>query len=128
MYAKKCGKETTGNASSAKGVSPKGLYIEKGSYTSDELLEKLGNGLYITGLNGMHAGANTQSGDFSLQAEGFLVEGGKKTRPVKNITVADNFYNLIKKVEGLSDTVDFGATSIFGAPDCMFSDVSISGK
>ena len=76
----------------------------------------------------MHAGANTQSGDFSLQAEGFLVEGGKKTRPVKNITVADNFYNLIKKVEGLSDTVDFGATSIFGAPDCMFSDVSISGK
>lgn len=128
MYAKKFGKETTGNASSAKGVSPKGLYIEKGSYTSDELLKKLGNGLYITGLNGMHAGANTQSGDFSLQAEGFLVEGGKKTRPVKNITVADNFYNLIKKVEGLSDKVDFGATSIFGAPDCMFSDVSISGK
>ena len=128
MYAKKFGKETTGNASGAKGISPKGLYIEKGEYTSEQLLEKLGNGLFITGLNGMHAGANTQSGDFSLQAEGFLVENGKKTRPVKNITVADNFYSLIKKVEGLSDKVDFGATSVFGAPDVMFSDVSISGK
>ena len=38
-------------------------------------------------LKGLHAGANTQSGDFSLEAEGFLVVDGKKTRPVKNITV-----------------------------------------
>lgn len=128
MYAKKFGKETTGNASGAKGIVPKGLYIEKGEYTKEQLLEKLGNGLYITGFMGMHAGANTQSGDFSLQASGFLVENGKKTRPVKNITVADNFYSLIKKVEGLSDEVDFGATSSIGAPDCMFSDISISGK
>lgn len=128
MYANKLGKTTTGNASNAKGITPVGLYIEKGEYTSDQLLEKLNNGLYITELNGMHAGANTQSGDFSLQAEGFLVENGKKTRPVKNITLADNFYSLIKKVEGLSDTVDFGATSKYGSPDCLFSDVSVSGK
>ena len=91
-------------------------------------MAKLGNGLYITELKGLHAGANTQSGDFSLEAEGFLVVDGKKTRPVKNITVADNFYEILKKVTALSDEVDFGTGSKYGAPDVMFSDISISGK
>ncbi len=128
MYAKKLGKETTGNASGAKGVSPKGLYIEPGKYTSEGLLTKLGNGLYITELKGLHAGANTQSGDFSLEAAGFLVENGEKVRPVKNITVADNFYSLLKKVEAISDKVDFGTTGSVGAPEVMFSDISVAGK
>lgn len=128
MYAKKLGKETTGNASGAKGISPKGLYIEPGKYTSEALLMKLGNGLYITTLKGLHAGANVQSGDFSLEAEGFLVENGEKVRPVKNITVADNFYSIIKKVAALSDKVDFGTTGRVGAPEVMFTDVAVSGK
>ena len=128
MYAKKLGKETTGNASSAKGISPKGLYIEPGKYTSEALLAKLGDGLYITNLKGLHAGANVQSGDFSLEAEGFLVKGGEKVSPVKNITVADNFYTLIKKVAAISDTVDFGTTGRVGAPDVMFEDIAVSGK
>ena len=128
MYAKLMGKETTGNARDAKNIAPNGLYLAPGALTEEELLEKLGNGLYITKLQGLHAGANTQSGDFSLQAAGFLVENGKKTRPVKNFTVADNFFNLIKKVEELSNEVKFSITSSVGAPDVLFSNVSISGK
>ena len=128
MYAKLMGKETTGNARDAKNIAPNGLYLAPGALTDEELLEKLGNGLYITKLQGLHAGANTQSGDFSLQAAGFLVENGKKTRPVKNFTVADNFFNLIKKVEELSNEVKFSITSSVGAPDVLFSNVSISGK
>ncbi len=128
MYAKLFGRETTGNASSAKNISPKGMYIEAGTLTSDELLGKLGNGIYITELKGMHAGAKTQSGDFSLEAAGFLVENGKKTKPIKNFTIADNFFSLIKKVSALSDKVEFGAGSSYGAPEVMFTDVSVSGK
>lgn len=128
MYAKLLGRETTGNAASAKTIEPKGLYVAPGEYTEEALLEKLGDGLYITGLNGLHAGANTQSGDFSLQAEGFLVEGGKKTRPVKNITIADNFFQVLKKIDAISDTVEFGTGSSYGAPEVMVTDVSVSGK
>lgn len=128
MYAKLLGKETTGNASDAKTISPKGLYIAPGELSGDALLERLGDGLYITGLNGLHAGANTQSGDFSLQAEGFLVEGGKKTRPLKNFTIADNFFTLIKKVDAIGDKVEFGTGSNVGAPEVLFTDISVSGK
>lgn len=127
LYAKKFGKETTGNAASATHISPKGLYICGGDLTEDQLLEKLGNGIYVNDITGLHAGANVQSGDFSLQATGFVVEGGKKVRAAKNFTIADNFFAIIKKVVALSDTVEF-KTSSFGAPEVMFSDVSVSGK
>lgn len=128
MYAKLLDKETTGNAASAKSIEPKGLYVAPGEYTEEALLEKLGTGLYITGLNGLHAGANTQSGDFSLQAEGFFVEGGKKVRPVKNFTIADNFFTLLKKVDAIADTVEFGTGSDFGAAEVLVKDISVSGK
>ena len=128
MYAALMGRQTTGNARDAKNIGPNGLYLAAGELSEEALLEKLGNGLYVTSFQGLHAGANTQSGDFSLQAQGFLVENGKKTRAVKNFTVADNFFQLIQKVEELSDKVKFSVTSSIGAPDVLFTDVSISGK
>ena len=128
MYAKLLGKETTGNAASATHIEPKGMYIAPGELTNDELLKRLGDGLYLTSLQGLHAGANVQSGDFSLQADGFLVKDGKKVAPIKNFTVADNFYQLLKKVDAVSSEVKFGVTSDFGAPEILFTDVAVSGK
>ena len=128
MYAKLMGKQTTGNARDAKSIEPKGLYVAAGAFSKEALLAHMGTGLYITELNGLHAGANIQSGDFSLQAEGFWVENGKKIRPVKNITVSDNFFQLLQKVEALSDRVEFSLTSDFGAPDVLFTEMAVAGK
>ena len=128
MYAKLLGKETTGNASSATGIEPKGLYIVPGELSNEELLKKLGDGLYLTSLQGLHAGANVQSGDFSLQADGFLVKDGVKAAPVKNFTVAGNFFQLLKQVTDMSSQVKFGVGSDYGAPDVLFSGLAISGK
>ena len=128
MYAKLMDKETTGNASSATDIEPKGLYIAPGTLSNEELLKTLGDGLYLTSLQGLHAGANVQSGDFSLQAEGFLVKDGKKAAPVKNFTVADNFFQLLKKVDAISNQVKFGIGSDFGAPEVLLSGIAVSGK
>ena len=128
MYAKLLGRETTGNAASATAVEPKGLYFAPGTLSNEELLQKLGDGLYLTSLQGLHAGANVQSGDFSLQADGFLVRGGVKVAPIKNFTVADNFFQLLKKVEALSAEVKFGVGSDFGSPEILFTGVAVSGK
>ena len=128
MYAKLLGRQTTGNASSATGIEPKGLYIAPGTVSNEELLKKLGDGLYLTSLQGLHAGANVQSGDFSLQADGFLVEKGVKTAPVKNFTVAGNFFQLLKQVTDVSSEVKFDVGSDYGAPDVLLSGMAISGK
>ena len=128
MYAKLLNKETTGNAADATHIEPKGLYIAPGSLSNEELLQKLGDGLYLTSLQGLHAGANVQSGDFSLQADGYLVKDGKKVAPIKNFTVADNFYQLLKKVDAISSEVKFGVGSDYGAPEVLFTDIAVSGK
>ena len=128
MYAKLLGRETTGNAADATHIEPKGLYFAPGELSNAELLKKLGDGLYLTSLQGLHAGANVQSGDFSLQADGFLVKNGEKVAPIKNFTVADNFYQLLKKVDAISSEVRFGVGSDFGSPEILFTDVAVSGK
>ena len=128
MYAKLMDKETTGNASSATDIEPKGLYIAPGTLSNEELMKKLGDGLYLTSLQGLHAGANVQSGDFSLQADGFLVKDGVKSAPIKNFTVADNFFQLLKKVADVSSQVKFGVGSDYGAPEVLFEGIAVSGK
>ena len=128
MYAKLLNRETTGNAADATHIEPKGLYFAPGTLSNEELLQKLGDGLYLTSLQGLHAGANVQSGDFSLQADGFLVKDGRKAAPIKNFTVADNFFQSLKKVEALSAEVKFGVGSDFGSPEILFTGVAVSGK
>ena len=130
------GKETTGNASkhgydSPVGISPFTMHLAAGEYTEEQLLEKAGNGVLITSLGGLHAGANPISGDFSLQSSGFMIVDGKKGDYVKSFTVAGNFYDLLKNITALSNEVKlpgaFGSTA-FGAPYVLVEDLSIAGK
>lgn len=130
------GVKTTGNASkagysSSVGIRPFTFYIAPGDITEEELLEKAGNGVYITGLGGLHAGANAISGDFSLQSSGFMIENGKKTKAVKSFTVSGNFYELLKHITALSNEVvlprPFGITS-FGSPTVLVEGLTVAGK
>jgi PmbA protein len=134
-YAKKAGKQPTGNAARSSiadpiSISPYCLRVKPGQYTEEELLEKLGNGLYITELKGLHAGADAVTGDFSIESSGFLVENGKRTRPVRGFTVAGNFFDLLKAVDGVADRVEMGLPAISGtaAPDLLIRGLSVAGE
>ena len=134
--ADKAGKATTGNASKGSyqapvAVRPFAMYLQGGELTRQELLARAGNGIYITALEGLHAGANAVSGDFSLQSEGYRIENGVKTTHIKSFTVAGNFYELLKKIVAVgSDTRlhnPLGVTS-FGAPSVLVDGLSVAGK
>ena len=130
------GKETTANASKAGysspiGVRPYSFAIEPGDKTRDELFALVGEGIFITEINGLHAGANPVSGDFSLQSAGFMIRGGKKCEAVKSFTVAGNFFDLLKNIAALGDKLERGvATGFTGfcAPDVFVPDMSIAGE
>ena len=130
------GKKTTGNAAKAGydsgiGIRPFTMYLENGNLTEEALLAKAGNGVYITDLGGLHAGANAVSGDFSLQSSGYMIENGKKTTYVKSFTVAGNFYDLLKNIVALADNCELpramGKTT-FGSPSALVEGLSIAGK
>ena len=130
------GKKTTGNASkagydAAVGIRPFTMYLQGGDMTEEELLQKAGNGVYITSLGGLHAGADAISGDFSLQSSGYMIENGVKTRYVKSFTVAGNFYELLKNIAALANNCRLpramGSTT-FGAPSVLVEGLSVAGK
>ena len=133
--AHKAGKKTTGNASKAGydagvAIRPFSFLLEGGEMTEDQLLKEVGSGVYINSLSGLHAGADPITGDFSLQSAGFMIEGGKKTRPVKSFTVAGNFYQLLKDIAAVANNshlpTPMGATA-FGAPTTLVKGLSIAG-
>jgi regulator of protease activity HflC (stomatin/prohibitin superfamily) len=96
-----------------------------------EAFEKAADGIYVTGIKGLHAGANPITGDFSVESEGFLIKDGKKAGPVKSFTVAGNFFELLKKIDSLSNEVKWGIPggfTVFGSPDVLLRDMSVAGK
>ena len=130
--AKKQGVESTGSASkpsyaSPVGVAPHSLHIVPSDITPEALLGMAGDGVLITNVQGLHSGANQISGDFSLGARGFLIEGGKVTRPVSQITVAGNFFELMKNVTAVADNLEFAFSSV-ASPNLLIDGLSVAGK
>ena len=130
--AHKDGVASTGNASKASyaasvRVSPTNFFMEAGRVSFDELLAGMGDGLVITEVEGLHAGANAVSGDFSLLAKGYTVQGGKRVRPVEQITIAGNFFEMLKQVEAVGSDLRFPSGG-FGAPSVDVGMLSVAGK
>lgn len=125
---------TTGNASrsygSKLGVSPTTFFLKPGSLSYEALLKEVRRGILITGLQGLHSGADPVSGDFSLSAKGFRIEGGQLGGPVTGITVAGNFFTLLQSVECLGDDLYFGfpGGTCIGSPSLYAGKLTIAGK
>ena len=130
--ANKAGKTSTGNgfrSGSAVSEMPTNLIVEPGEKSFDELLEEVGEGIILTDLSGLHAGVNPISGDFSLLCEGYLIENGKKGRPVEQITVAGNFYEVIKSIKSVgNDIINLpSGEGEFFTPSVYIESLAISG-
>ncbi len=127
--ARKAGVRTTGNASRQGGmhVSPTNFYIEPGEKTPEELLREMGSGLLITDVSGLHAGANPISGDFSLLSRGFVIRDGVQAEPVERITVAGNFYQLLRSVRAVGNDLEFPGSPV-GSPSVDAGTMTVSGK
>jgi PmbA protein len=133
--AKKDRVETTGNASKSSykspiDISPTNFYIDKGDKTLDEIISSIEKGILITELQGLHSGLNTISGDFSLAALGFEIEKGKIKRPVEQITVAGNYFDMIKNIEDVGNDLKFGlpGDAYIGSPSLKIKKLSVSGE
>lgn len=134
--AARAGVKSTGNGQKASyastvGVGPFTFYLEPVEGTPEELLTAAGNGICIKEVSGLHAGANPITGDFSLLAAGYRFEDGKKTVPVKNITVSGNFFTVLKEIERVGADLKFIRTAgggKCGSPSVLIRDMTIAGQ
>lgn len=121
--------QTTGHAArgpkSTMGVGLHQLEISAGSASQTDLFS--GKYLLLTDLTGMHSGANAISGDFSFGASGFLYEDGQLRQPVRGVTVAANFYDMLNKISLIGDKQFWNWEKSALMPHLRFTDLAISG-
>ncbi|MCR4442215.1 MAG: TldD/PmbA family protein [Peptococcaceae bacterium] len=127
--AKRFGVEPTGNSTrvSYKNTPEVGItnfYLKEGNLSAEELVKDLSRGLYVTDILGMHT-ANPVSGDFSLGAAGFLIEGGECTVPVKGVAIAGNLKEMLLDIDGVANDIRFFIGK--GAPSVRLRSLNVSG-
>jgi PmbA protein len=128
--AHKAGVQTTGNGyrSGGKiGVDFNNIVLKPGRKSLTELFAKIENGVYITEVMGVHASLNAQSGNFSLQANGFLIENGQRSTALTLITVAGNLVDLFMNVQEVANDNELIASG-YDVPSILIKKLAISGK
>jgi len=126
VTAKKDDVTSTGNGFGGS-VAAVNLKMESGESKLGDMIQSMDEGIYITDVQGAHAGANAVSGDFSLQAMGYYIKDGKQVRPVALITVAGNFIDMLKDITMVGND---GKLSYYGVttPSVKVKSMPVSGS
>ena len=134
--AKKAGVASTANGQRAGyaqpvTIAPYHFYLKSGNRSCEELMACVQDGVYITEMKGLHAGADAVTGDFSIECGGFRIRDGKQCEAIRAFTVAGNFFELLQKVEALSCRTEFGfpaGFTVYGSPEVLLRGMSVGGK
>lgn len=100
------------------------LYLEPGSLSFDEILQQAGKGVYITELIGMHT-ANPVSGDFSVGAQGFWVENGQLSHPLKQMALSGNLKEMLNRVKALGSDLRYYFK--VASPSVLIEEMDVAG-
>ncbi len=108
--ARKLGMVSTGNAGGSHNLVLTSRHT-RASDTLDEMLRKLGTGLFVTELMGQ--GVNYVTGDYSRGASGFWVENGRIAFPVHEITIAGSMQTMLKGIQAVgADSYNYGSKTV----------------
>ncbi|WP_088282509.1 metalloprotease PmbA [Ideonella sp. A 288] len=108
--ARKLGMRTTGHAGGSQNLVLTSRLTQPGDHL-DEMLRKLGRGLFVTELMGQ--GVNHVTGDYSRGAAGFWVEGGRIVHPVSEVTIAGHLRDMFRRIVAVgADTYTMGGKTI----------------
>jgi PmbA protein len=132
--ARRGGARSTGNAARASyrsppSVSPSNLMIEPGDLDLAGLLERAGEGVYITEVAGLHSGVNPVTGRYSVGATGRAIRGGRLAEPLREFTIAGDLLSTLAGVQAVGSEarwVPFGG-SVHSAP-ILVGEMAIGGS
>ena len=126
--ARKDGVESTGNATrtfdTTPAVGPTNFIIEPGTASGEDLITEVQDGILVTDLIGAHTASRT-SGEFSLLVHnGFRIESGEMTDPIRQVMISGSTVDLLRNVSLIgSDTRQYGAVV---SPSILFEDVQVT--
>lgn len=125
--ARKLNLAPTGNASRSvgapPGVSTTNFYLVPGSYSPEEIIKSVKQGLYLTETIGF--GVNMVTGDYSRGAGGIWIENGELTYPVQEITIAGNLKEMFNSIEMIGNDLVWRSST--ASPTIKIAEMTIAG-
>lgn len=128
--AAKDGRASTGNgrwAGDKIGIGYSNIVVKGSRHSFAEMIAPIKEGVYITDIEGLMTGMNENSGDFSCQAQGFVIRNGALAEPLSLITLSGNLLAMLQGVKGVDDNSRLWINSVT-CPDVYVSKMSIGGK
>ncbi len=130
--ARRAGTSSTGSAvragfASTPGVGFRAVSVVPGASSAEEIISSVDRGLLVTSVTGLHSGVNPVSGDFSVGAEGLLIEGGALASPVKEATVASTIQRMLLSIRAVGSELERLPGPAAGVT-LAIDDLSLSGR
>jgi Predicted Zn-dependent proteases and their inactivated homologs len=128
--AKKDGVTSTGNGQwegDKIGIGYGNIFVKGSKKPFADMIAPIKEGVFITEIAGLGTGMNAQSGDFSCQAQGFMIRDGKLAEPLNLITLSGNLLQMLQDVKGFDNAMKLNTDSITCA-DAYIKKMAIGGK
>ncbi|HET6964276.1 MAG TPA: TldD/PmbA family protein [Acidimicrobiales bacterium] len=130
--ARRAGTVSTGSAvragyRSGPGTGARAVSLIPGDLTPEQIYAKVGDGLLVQSVSGIHSGVNPVSGDFSVGAEGVLIKDGALAGPVREFTIASTIQRMLGGVVAVGSDLERLPSSASGLT-LAIADISMSGE
>ncbi len=128
---RRAGTPSTGSAvragfKSGPATGARALMVAPGAEGPDAIYRRVGDGLLVQSVSGIHSGVNPVSGDFSVGAEGLLIRGGELAGPVREITVASTLQRMLQGIVAVGSDLERLPSSAAGVTLAV-ADMSMGG-
>lgn len=114
--ARREGRESNGHAGRRynSGIITSGhnIVIPTGSHSLEDLIGMPEKCLLVTKIQGA-AGCNPLSGDISIGVQGFWIENGQRKQAVDSVTIAGNFFDILKTIRARGNTYQKNLSKLF---------------
>ncbi len=132
VSARRAGTSSTGSAvrggiAGSPSAGCRALQLVPGDIDQAEILRRVGNGIFVESLIGVHSGVNPVSGDFSVGVTGLMIRDGELAEPVREITVASTLQRMLLDVAHVGDDVEWLPGSAAGQIVAI-ENIAVSGS
>lgn len=130
--ARKAGRSSTGNGlrggySGIPGVRATNLVVDGPVTPVADIIAGTERGVLVTDAVGVHSGANPISGEFSVGISGVLIESGRLTTPVREVTLAGDIIGMLGRVRALGDDARWVPGGSVLTPSVVIDGMAVGG-
>ena len=131
VSARRAGTASTGSAvrggiAGSPSAGCRALQLAPGDIDQAEIFRRVGNGVFVESLIGVHSGVNPVSGDFSVGVTGLMIRDGQLAEPVREITVASTLQRMLLDVAHVGSDLEWLPGSAAGQTVAI-DNIAVSG-